>query len=42
MGYPSPVVDVRTGAGDPVLNADVVLANTAVVVATACVVDYCN
>ena len=45
MGYPSPAVDVRTGAGDPVLNADVVLANAAAVVvatAAACVVDYCN
>jgi len=43
MGYPSPVVDERTGAGDPVLNADVVLlVGTAVAVATACVVDYCN
>ncbi|KIM64421.1 hypothetical protein SCLCIDRAFT_1213259 [Scleroderma citrinum Foug A] len=43
MGYPSPAVDVRTGAGDPVLNADVVLANAAaVVVATAAawVVDF--
>lgn len=42
MGYPSPAVDTRTGAGDPVLNADVVLTPTAMVAATTCVVDYCN
>ena len=42
MGYPSPAVDTRMGAGDPVLNADVVLTPTAMVAATTCVVDYCN
>ena len=42
MGYPSPAVDARTGAGDPVLNVDVVLAPTAMVAATTCVVNYCN
>ena len=42
MGYPSPVDDVSTGAENPVLIADVVLADTASAVVTACTVVYCE
>ena len=38
MGYPSPGVDVRTGAGEPLLNADVVVVAVETADVTALVV----